>query len=448
MKLRPDNRRTLALRMAALGIGLLFTASGCGEADGRDGPVVGSGRQSAAPAADSAIRALADRLLPEVETLSALPAREPLAVAVRTREELEGFLSRQLAEQLPPEKLDGLQRAYGRLGLLPPDLQLDDLLRSLLLEQVVGYYDAARDTLYVMESVDPELVEPVLAHEMVHALQDQYLDLDSLMKANEGFNDRATAAQSALEGHATIAMLEWQLARLTGGSIGLEALPSLSSMPEDALMEAAGMEMPELAAAPRLIRESLVFPYLGGLEFVRARWRAEGGNRFAPLGDEMPVSSEQVLHPDRAFGPIRDEPVGLAFADPVPEGWTEVHSDGLGELETRIWLRELLEDQVRAESGAEGWDGDLYRLMSGPEGEVLSWVTAWDSPEDAGEFSEAAREIARKRYAGDPSRSIDVLDRTVSGVPLVILIDRPTSLSASRLESEIIVRAEEGRPTG
>ena len=443
MKLRPENSRTRARRLAALGIGLLLASSGCGEADGRDGPAVGSGPETAVPAADSAIRALADQLLPEVETLSALPAREPLAVAVRTRDELEGFLDRQLAEQLPPEKLDGLQRAYGRLGLLPSDLQLGDLLRSLLLEQVVGYYDPARDTLYVLENVDPDLVEPVLAHEMVHALQDQYVDLDSLMRANENRNDRATAAQSALEGHATIAMLEWQLARLTGGSIGLEALPSLSSLPEDALMEAAGMEMPELAAAPRLIRESLVFPYLGGLEFVRARWRAEGGDRFAPLGDEMPVSSEQVLHPDRAFGTIRDEPVDLAFAIPVPEGWTEVHSDGLGELETRIWLRELLDDQLRAESGAEGWDGDLYRLISGPDGEVLIWVTAWDSQEDAGEFGEAAREIAGKRYTGDPSRSIDVLARAVSGVPLVILVDRPASLSASDLDGEIIVRADE-----
>lgn len=418
----------------------MFHLPGCADAEerGSDQAVVGNGQL----ASDSAIGALALTLLPEVETLSALPARSPLAIALRDRDELERFLTAQLSEQLPPERLHGLQRTYFRFGLLPEDLQLADLLRSLLLEQVVGYYDPARDTLYVMENVDPDLVEPVLAHEMVHALQDQYVDLDSLMKANDRFNDRATAAQSALEGHATLAMLEWQLARLTGGSIGLESLPSLSSLPEDALMEAAGMEMPELASAPRLIRESLVFPYLGGLEFVRARWRAEGGDRFAPLGAEMPVSSEQVLHPDRAFGAIRDEPVGLAFAGPVPEGWTEIHSDGLGELETRIWLREFLDDPSRAESGAAGWDGDLYRLISGPEGEVLLWVTAWDSAEDAREFLEGAREIAGKRYVGDPSRRIDLISRTVSEVPLVILIDRPTSLSLSHASSEIIVHSD------
>jgi len=390
---------------------------------------------------DSAIRALAAELLPEVETLSGLPARQPLAIAVRSREELETFLTAQLAEQLPPEKLEALQRAYARFGLIPENLRLDELLRSLLMEQVVGYYDPARDTLYVMEGLDPELVEPVLAHEMVHALQDQYANLDSLMKANEATNDRATAAQSALEGHATIVMLEWQLARLTGGAIGLETLPSLSSLPQNALMEAAGLEMPALASAPRLIQESLVFPYLGGLEFVRARWRAEGGERFAPLGDEMPVSTEQVLHPDRAFGAERDEPVVLGFAGPVGAGWTEVHSDGLGELETRIWLQEFLDDRDRASRAAEGWDGDLYRLSTGPEGEVLTWVSAWDSASDAEEFAGAAREVAGVRYGEGSNRRLEVSARMVSGVPLVIVTDRPDGQEAAPSLPEVVVQA-------
>ena len=392
---------------------------------------------------DSAIRALAAELLPEVQTLSALPARQPLAIALRTRDELESYLTAQLAEQLPPERLAALQRAYVRFGLIPADLELDVLLRDLLLEQVVGYYDPARDTLYVMEGLDPALVEPVLVHEMVHALQDQYMDLDSLMRANEAANDRATAAQSALEGHATLAMLEWQLARLTGGTIGLEALPSFSSLPEEALMEAAGLEMPALASAPRVIRESLIFPYLGGLEFVRVRWEAEGGTRFAPLGDEMPESTEQVLHPDRAFGPIRDDPVGLSFAAELPPGRYEVHTDGLGELETRIWLREHLDDRDRAEASAAGWDGDRYRLTDGDDGEVLTWVTAWDSRDEADEFASAARDAAAARRKDEPERRLEVVSRIQDDVPLVILIDRPEGLDASRIDISVTIN-----PTG
>ncbi len=74
------------------------------------------------------------------------------------------------------------------------------LLRSLLLEQVVGYYDPARDTLFVMEGLDPALVEPVLAHEIVHALQDQYEDLDSLMTANLGAQRPRDGGSSSARG--------------------------------------------------------------------------------------------------------------------------------------------------------------------------------------------------------------------------------------------------------
>ena len=424
MSRRCDVRATGWLGTAVV-VAAAVAVGGCGDSSA-------AGRDTSEP--DSALRVMAESLLPEVETLAGLPARRPLALAVRTREELEDFLTTELGRQLPPEKAGALTRAYARFGLIPEDLELDQLLRSLLLEQVVGYYDAGRDTLFVMVGLDPELVEPVLAHEIVHALQDQYEDLDSLMTANLEHNDRATAAQSALEGHATLAMLEWQLGRLTGGAVDLEALPSLSSLPEDALLDAAGLEMPALTSAPRLIRESLIFPYLGGLEFVRARNRAAEGIRIAPLGDEMPVSTEQVLHPERAFGEPRDLPVELGFAAAPAADWTVVHSDGLGELEIRIWLQEHLEDRELAVVAATGWDGDVYRLLDGPEGEVLVWVSAWDSERDASEFERAARASQTARYAAGSGRATDIVRFTQSDVPIVVLVDRPAELPATLVE--------------
>ena len=418
-----SRRRTEA--SAWLVLAAAVSVGGCGNGSA-------AGRDTSDP--DSALRVMAESLLPEVETLAGLPARRPLALAVRSREELEAFLITQLDQQLPAERESALTRTYARFGLVPADLELDELLRSLLLEQVVGYYDAERDTLFVMEGLDPALVEPVLAHEIVHALQDQYEDLDSLMTANLEHNDRATAAQSALEGHATLAMLEWQLGRLTGGVVDLEALPSLSSLPEDALLDAAGLEMPALASAPRLIRESLIFPYLGGLEFVRARYRAAEGSRIAPLGEEMPVSTEQVLHPERAFGEPRDQPVSLEFAADPPPDWTVVHSDGLGELETRIWLQEHLGDRELAVSAATGWDGDVYRLLDGPQGEVLVWVSAWDSERDASEFERSARAAQTARYSEGSERATDIVRYSQSDLPLVVLVDRPTGLEGALVE--------------
>ncbi|MFO7588505.1 MAG: hypothetical protein R6X22_10575 [Gemmatimonadota bacterium] len=421
-------------RPAALFAALLAVpacSGGSGDAEGWSG---------AERSAAEALEARAAVLLPEIETLAGLPARAPIATGLRSREELEAYLAAELERQLPAGKAAAVVRVYARLGLVPADLDLAPLLRALLLEQVVGYYDPARDTLYVVSGVDSALVELVLAHEMVHALQDQYQDLDSLMRANLDRNDRATAAQAALEGHATLAMLEWQLARLTGGTFDWEDLPDLSSLADGELVEAAGLEMPELAAAPRVVRESLLFPYVGGLLYARARNRAVGG-RSAPLGAAMPTSTEQVLHPERSFGEDRDEPTPLQLDAPPPGGWREVRADGLGELEVRIWLEELLGDRDRAARAAGGWDGDRYRLLEGPGGEALLWVTAWDTEEDAAEFAAAARDALARRYGDGPRgdggkrRSLTVRPGDLDGVPIVTVLDAPEGAPAAALSA-------------
>ena len=389
-----------------------------------------------------ALRARAAELQPEVETLSGLAGGGPVALGIRSRPELETFLVEELERQLPPERETAVVRSYARLGLVPPDLELAPLLRDLLLEQVVGYYDPARDTLWVVAGVDTALADAVLVHEIVHALQDRAQDLDSLLRANLKANDRATAAQAALEGHATLVMLEWQLARLTAGRFGVEDLPDLSVLDEGDLMEAAGLAMPALTSAPRVVRESLLFPYVGGLRFVRARERALG-RTSPPLGEAMPETTEQVLHPEKSFGADRDRPVAVRLPEPVPEGWREVHSDGLGELESRIWLEELVGDPADAKRASEGWDGDRYRLLEGPGGEALVWVSAWDTAIDAEEFAAAARDALASRYP-DGGRAVDVRRELTGGVATVTVVDAPADVAPGTLEA--VARARIGEP--
>ena len=74
---------------------------------------------------------------------------------------------------------------------------------DLYSEQVAGYYDPDSTTLFGVTGADPLQLRLVLAHEMVHALQGQYLPLDSILHDIKS-NDRLTAAQSVLEGQATL----------------------------------------------------------------------------------------------------------------------------------------------------------------------------------------------------------------------------------------------------
>lgn len=380
-----------------------------------------SGEASNATEASTTLRARAAELLPEVERLSGLPAREALRLGVRSRADLEAFLEDELEEQFAGERMRNVVRAYARFGLVPDTLDLEPLLSRLLLEQVAGFYDPASDTLFVVEGISAELVDGVLVHEMVHALQDQYVDLDSLVEATRQRNDRGMAVQAAIEGHATFVMYEWMLGQMTGGSVDLSRMPRLSESLDSDALASAGVEMPELQQAPTVIREQLLFPYVSGLDFIQVRWAGADG-RVPPLGDALPLTTEQILHPERWGAPEVAPPAPLEFSAAVSGQWSEVYSDGLGEVDTRILLREFLADRDRADAAAAGWDGDVYRLLEGPDGEALVWVTRWDTEAEAAEFARAMEGVREARYSADAGRRVTV-ERP--GGRIVRLVDLP-----------------------
>jgi len=377
---------------------------------------------------DTTLRRMAIEIQPAVESASGLVATAPLRVALGSREELEAYLLGQLQEQLPSEQATALTAAYARFGLVPDTLDLSAVLVELYREQVVGFYDPRRDTLFVMDRVS-EGLEMVLAHELVHALQDQHVDLDSLTSLLVKDNDSGTAAQAAIEGQATLAMMEWQL------GMDVTQLPDLgeqfAGVDIAALGEAAGM--PSISNVPRVLREALIFPYIGGLIFVQRLWREREG-RPPPFGRDLPTSTEQLLHPER-FADPRDEPTRVRFRE-EPEGdWLEVYSDGLGELETKIFFEEHLAEPSEASLAAQGWDGDRYRLLRGPPGEILVWATVWDSRADALEFAGAVGRAFDERYAADggaaaAGRRIHVESIDRDGRPAVLVFDMPSGSDA------------------
>lgn len=374
-------------------------------------------------AASTTLRARAAELLPEVERSSGLPAREALRLGVRSRADLEAFLEAELEEQFAGERMRNVVRAYARFGLVPDTLDLEPLLSRLLLEQVAGFYDPASDTLFVVEGISDELVDGVLVHEMVHALQDQYVDLDSLVEATRRRNDRGMAVQAAIEGHATFVMYEWMLGQMTGGSVDLSRMPRLSESLDSEALASAGVEMPELQQAPAVIREQLLFPYVSGLDFIQVRWAGADG-RVPPLGDALPLTTEQILHPERWGAPEVTPPAPLEFSAAASGEWSEVYSDGLGEVDTRILLREFIADRDRADAAAAGWDGDVYRLLEGPDGEVLVWVSRWDSESEATEFARAMERALEARYRGVSGRRT-IVERP--GGRMVRVVDVPAA---------------------
>lgn len=354
---------------------------------------------------------LIDSLLPEIAAASGLEIRRPVRYAVQSRAEARAFIVAQLEEELGADGAGGMERAYKALGLLPDTLDLRALMTELLTEQVVGYYDPATDRLYVVEGAPASTAGPVVAHELVHALQDQWTDLDSLVAETRG-NDRRAAAQAAAEGQAMLVMLAMQAAESTGRAPDPGALPDLGPMMRSAL-EAENARFPVFRRSPRLIRETLLFPYTNGAAFVQALFRSHpDGRPPVPFGDLLPQSTEQVLDPVGAFLEERDTPTEIELGAPGA-GWRVVYSNTLGQLEAGIFLQERTGS---AAASASGWDGDRYALLEGPGGaEVLVWYSVWDD-EDA---AERVVRALRSHPAGTRAEALAVSGRPVVRVVLM-----------------------------
>src|SRR5262245_49094315 len=127
------------------------------------------------------VTTMAQQVIPRVERAVGLPFKRPPGIAVRTRMQVRDYLMRKLDQDFPPEELERVTVAYKLFGFISDTTDLRALLLSLYSEQVAGYFDPDSSMLYVIEGTDPAVLRLTLAHELVHALQDQYVQLDSIL---------------------------------------------------------------------------------------------------------------------------------------------------------------------------------------------------------------------------------------------------------------------------
>jgi hypothetical protein len=278
---------------------------------------------------------------------------------------------------------------------------------------------------------DPTQLRVVLAHELVHALQDQYTSLDTLLHHPRD-NDHLTAAQAILEGQATL--------------VGLQVMvpaQNVTAMPEfwETFREQIRQQqstMPVFKQAPRVIREGLVFPYLAGADFMR--WWAGSEHRdTVPFGRLLPLSTEQVLHPSR-YG-VGDLPLLIRFRQPGESAST--YEDVLGEFEIRILTAELSSAPEVTTAIPIGWGGDRFRVDLGHGGPALIWYSAWDDSASAEQFRlHTANLLARRRRLG---YRMEVAALSLNGHPAVRILLAPSAWPGWAHPPEAEVVAAENR---
>jgi hypothetical protein len=297
------------------------------------------------------------------------------------------------------------QEAYIQLGLIPRSADLLAGYLDLVERGVLGYYEPGSRKFYLLSHVDADLVRPVMAHELTHALEDQHYDLAALGAKAEGDDDRATALTAVIEGSATVVMMAY--ATRTRG------LKKAREVVEETEAERAR----RLRRAPSFTQRSLMAPYILGITFLLRgkpwEWFYDG----VKLDDidqaykEPPRSTRQILHPEqywvgRAFRP-QENPLSLPNLAPGlgPE-WSKAMEGSIGELGLAVMTGSKLDLESGqaifpsnwTHAASEGLLSDVFHHYVAGERRATVLLTRWESEDDAREFEAALPRRGRGLY--------------------------------------------------
>ncbi|MCL2877649.1 MAG: hypothetical protein FWF13_02585 [Acidobacteria bacterium] len=348
---------------------------------------------------ESRILKALDELVETTARVRELEPKGPIQKGIKSREEITGYMTRKIYEDYQPERILLEEKMLKKTGLLPEKINYQQSVVNLLTEQVQGFYDPEERILFIASWLPMSDQESVMMHEITHALQDQHFDLQARFRAgrNSDNDDYLLAQQALYEGDATVAALQFTIAPFKRH---FSELPDLAFIMETQ-MEAEMSKSPVLSATPRFLRETLIFPYGYGASFLQEIWKQNPSwEAVNKIYSDPPVSTEQIMHPEKYYG-TRDNPKPVdAAAKAVKLGaeWKISYKSVFGEF----MLGQLLELHInkdRARRAAAGWGGDEVLLLENGAGQNAVWVeTEWDTADDAEKFFDAMDEWFRLHY--------------------------------------------------
>lgn len=273
------------------------------------------------------------------------------------------LLAEDIAENA--ELYDAFSGIYHAIGILGSDVSLQEANEALAEGVIGGYYDPATGELYVRGGSTTPLVRAIIAHELVHALDDQWFDLDRTEYDDRddeiGFGFRAVVEGNArrIENAYRATFTSAEQAEARSEEIGLSGGLDLS------LVSLAFLEIQ-------------LSPYQDGSDLVGALLAAGGQPTLDAAIEDPPSTSEAVLYPS-TLGQQRTE------VAPPPADGTVIEDGVFGAVVVRSLLSPVV-GQAGARQAAQGWGGD--------------WFVAWN---------DADRTCVRVDLVGDTQKDTDEL---------------------------------------
>jgi hypothetical protein len=266
----------------------------------------------------------------------------------------------------------------------------EEFITALTEQNLIGYSDPGATSPIIISSNDREGAYGrwLEIHALAHALQEERLAL-SQTDLEDMESDARVAVRALAEGDATFLQYLYVEDDFLSPA-------EKTALEEDLNSAAADV----FSGMPAFLRNDYEFAYTAGLDFVKFLHDSNGYSAVNAAWEDLPQSSEQVIHPERYLS--NDEPISLTLAsleDVLGEDWRLVEEDTFGEFYLREFLRQQLTGDV-VEQAATGWGGDRYAVYSNESEATLLMMLrlAWDTPEDADEGAAAITSYLGNRF--------------------------------------------------
>lgn len=327
-----------------------------------------------------------------------LKSKHSVPCLVHGREDIRSYLFSIIEKQLPDEKLRNEELVYKILGFFPDTFDYKKGVVELYLSQIGGYYDPERDR-FVMAGWLPDSMQTGIAvHELTHALQDQYFNLEKIVDLTLNNSDAILARSALIEGDASAVMFDYERSLIKEKP--LKEVENIDGLLMANLVSIAGASSDGI---PKSLQMILIFPYTGGLRFAHAILKKGGYSELSKAYQNLPRSTEEILHPEVYMTELGNPKIisdQALIESEIPVEFSMLYSDTLGEFGISALLTMLDLPANKVSQSSVGWGGDRLALFSDLDNKrkILVWHSLWDTAQDAVQFCEALREGYSKKF--------------------------------------------------
>ena len=368
--------------------------------DGQEGAVASAATEEVKPREpvqeDPRIVELADRIFAQISMERGFKVKRPIDKAFVKRKEIETRELRITDALNPPGELDSERKLLFKLGFIPQQYDLSEFLGKAALLSTISVYDPQTKVLYIADSLEDEQEEAILSSlvpNLAYAFLDQHFGVTLEHTRVARNQDASVARWAVVTGDALHAVFDYKLGSSAFNRVKVHDIRQFFRF----LLEEQMAE-----DTPQSLIEISLFSGVGGFAFMQLYLKWNGWEGADRLYSDLPLSTEQIMHPEKYAG-SRDDPTQVTEQTPpdvLSRSWKRIYSNTLGEFMLYLHLKEFISDQ-QAKWAAQGWDGDRVELFENPDGKLtLVFRSVWDSEKEAIQFSQAYAKLIHQRYPG------------------------------------------------